>query len=106
MVAASGDWEGMDLGFATLYICKQVLGFGLDIHGARVCIVSDNVQLVTFFESVTKNPSQINRFLVVNPSPELTATCHPLLPRPWRLTAHPRRPKLPGGVSAATLWRC
>ena len=43
VVAASGDWEGMDLGFATLYICKQVLGFGLDIHGARVCIVSDNV---------------------------------------------------------------
>ena len=42
-MAASGDWEGMDLGFATLYICKQVLGFGLDIHGARVCIVSDNV---------------------------------------------------------------
>ena len=36
---------------------------------------------------------------------ELAATCHPLLPRPWRLMAHPRRPKLSGGVSAAGLWR-
>jgi hypothetical protein len=51
--------------FLARYICEWVLGPGLDIHNSRSCIVSDCALLVTFFESVTKNPSWINRFLVV-----------------------------------------
>ena len=58
--------DGVDLGFAAFYICKQVLGFELDMHRARLCTVKYDILSVTLFETVIKNPSQINRILVVH----------------------------------------
>jgi len=63
-----GGWctnmDGFRFWGAFLYL-RVCIGFGLDIHFAPSYALRDGTVLVTFTESVIKNPSRINGFLAV-----------------------------------------